>query len=430
MNISIFWFRRDLRLEDNAGLFHALNSGIPILPVFIFDDNILHELHEADARINFIYATLKQLHSRLKKHQSSLLCLKGNPLDVFRKLLEQHSVQAVYTNKDYEPYAITRDSALIDMLAGKNIPLKTYQDHVVFEENDVLKKDGKPYTIYTPYKNAWLQLYNSSPTQSFDPIQVHNFYPSDFNFPELTELGFKTTPIQVKPYDLSEVKNYLQTRDFPVADGTSYLGPHLRFGTVSVRQILAHIQPGDETFRNQLIWREFFIHILFHFPSVVTHNFKKKYDGIQWRNNLDEFELWCQGKTGYPLVDAGMRQLNQTGYMHNRVRMVVASFLCKHLLIDWRWGEAYFAQHLLDYELASNNGNWQWSAGTGCDSAPYFRVFNPTTQLEKFDKQLVYVKKWVPEYGTAQYTLPMVDHAFARTRALESYKIGINSVSL
>lgn len=241
----------------------------------------------------------------------------------------------------------------------------------------------------------------------------------------MSDLEFGESVILVKDFQLSNVENYASLRNLPAEDSTSYLSPHLRFGTVSIRQIIHLLSPKDEVFLSELIWREFFMQIIFHFPKVVSQNFHSKYDRIQWRNKEDEFQLWCQGKTGFPLVDAGMRQLNQTGYMHNRVRLVTASFLCKHLLIDWRWGEAYFAQKLLDYELSSNNGNWQWAAGTGCDAAPYFRVFNPTTQMKKFDKASKYIHTWIPEYGTTDYAKPMVDHAFARARALEVYKNGI-----
>lgn len=425
MKLAIFWFRRDLRLEDNRALQQAWKSGYKVLPIFIFDENILQELPKNDARLNFIHQSLNKLHTQLGKHGSSLLCLKGKPIEVWKKLLSQYEIATVFANKDYEPYALQRDQEVENLLAQKSIPFHKIKDHVVFEENDILKQDRSPYTIYTPYKNKWLAMFKAPENQPNNAIDFGKFHAANFPFPTLQEIGFEPSSIQVRDYDLSQVSFYASERDFPAKDSTSYLSPHLRFGTVSSRQVMAQLAESDEVFLSELIWREFFMQILYHFPNVVQHSFKPQYDGIQWRNNEREFKAWCEGKTGYPLVDAGMRQLNATGYMHNRVRMVVASFLCKHLLIDWRWGEAYFAEKLLDFELASNNGNWQWAAGTGCDAAPYFRVFNPQTQLEKFDKTLTYTRKWVPEYGTMNYVQPIVEHSMARNRALETYKVGL-----
>jgi deoxyribodipyrimidine photo-lyase len=425
MKLSVFWFRRDLRLLDNTALHHALSSNLPVLPLFIFDENILDELPKEDSRVSFIYDTLRSLNKQLAAFNSSLLCLKGDPVKVWQNLLSRYDVARVFINKDYEPYALQRDESVKSLLNQHGIPLHSFKDQVIFEENEIVKQDGSPYTIFTPYKKKWLQAY---PSNSFAPLKeakFNQFHTFTIPMPTLKELGFQTSSIKVRNYDLSHLQQYDSKRDYPAEDVTSYLSPHLRFGTVSIRKIIEDLHPEQEVFLSELIWREFFMQILFHFPQVVNQNFKPKYNGIQWRNNEQEFEKWCQGKTGYPLVDAGMRQLNTTGYMHNRVRMVTASFLCKHLLIDWRWGEAYFAKKLLDYELSSNNGNWQWAAGTGCDAAPYFRVFNPTEQLRKFDRSMQYTRKWVPEFDTPDYPSPIVEHKFARTRALESYKKGL-----
>ncbi|AZJ33438.1 deoxyribodipyrimidine photo-lyase [Tenacibaculum mesophilum] len=420
--VSIFWFRRDLRLEDNKGLHEALQSGHKVIPLFIFDKDILENLPKNDARVTFIYQTLQQLDKELRKHQSSLIVKKGKPLEVWRELIEEYPIQGVYTNKDYEPYAIKRDKEIADFLTSKGIRFNAFKDQVIFEENEVLKNDGTPYTVFTPYKNKWLQNFSEKKdTQDFT-IDFANFYQFLSEFPSLAFIGFEESTIKVKPYNLSSLDSYDEVRDFPSQDKTSYLSPYLRFGLVSTRKMIRFALKTNQTFLSELIWREFFMQILYHFPKVVTQNFKQKYDAVPWRNNEEEFKKWCEGKTGYPMVDAGMRELNETGYMHNRVRMITAGFLCKHLLIDWRWGEAYFAEKLLDYDLSANNGNWQWAAGTGCDAAPYFRVFNPESQLKKFDKDLQYVRKWVKDLDELTYPQPMVEHKFARERAINTYK--------
>lgn len=421
MKINIFWFRRDLRLFDNIGLSNALSSDLPVLPLFIFDTNITDELQQDDPRISFIYKTLSSINDDLNKLGSSLLILKGNPIIIWKELIVLYDINEVYINKDYEPYAISRDDKIEDFLGKKKIPLHRFKDQVIFEEQEIVKSDNSPYTIFTPYKNQWLKRL------SRDIIVVdekhNNYFKSRHDFPSLEKTGFSHSTVKVRPYDLSVVKNYDKYRDFPDADLTSYLSPHLRFGTISIRHIVNIVRKENHIFLIELIWREFFMQILFNFPRVVSTNFRTKYDDITWRNNEIEFERWCKGETGYPIVDAGMRQLNETGYMHNRVRMITAGFLCKHLLIDWRWGEAYFAGKLLDYELSSNNGNWQWAAGTGCDAAPYFRIFNPSTQQKKFDKNYIYTDKWCPEHKKIGYPKPIVDHDLARRRAIETYKL-------
>lgn len=422
--ISIHWFRRDLRLNDNHALFSALSESKNVLPIFIFDKNIIEDLPKNDARISFIYLQLGKISQQLSVYKSSLLCLHGNPLDIFQQLNEQYCIEAVYSNKDYEPYAIKRDAEINFFLAENRIEFKQFKDHVIFEENEIQKADNTPYTVYTPYKRKWLQEFTVTQSNNIKPSLLSNLFECNFNLPSLSEIGFERSTIKVKYYDISNLKNYTEARNFPCLDSTSYLSVHLRFGTVSIREIFNEIK-DNETFVSELIWREFFIQILYHFPKVINQNFRAKYNGIQWRNNEQEFEKWKLGKTGYPIVDAGIRQLNTTGYMHNRVRMIVASFLCKHLLINWQWGEAYFAEKLLDYDLASNNGNWQWAAGTGCDATPYFRVFNPAAQTQKFDPNFKYIKRWVQELDTIDYPLPIVEHNFARKRALQAYKIGI-----
>jgi deoxyribodipyrimidine photo-lyase len=427
MKINIFWFRRDLRLDDNTGLNEALHSGLPVLPVFIFDTNITDELPSDDPRISFIYETLSSINNDLQKSGSSIFILKGNPVTIWKKLIVLFDINSVYINKDYEPYAIQRDKTVEVLLREQQIQLLRFKDQVIFEEGEILKSDNSPYTIFTPFKNRWLQkLSDNLPLKVFsDSKENKNYHKSSFALPSLEELGFRGSSVRVKPFDLSVIKDYDKYRNLPYSDRTSYLGPHLRFGTASIRKIVVTAGKENAVFLSELIWREFFMQILFNFPHVVTGNFKSKYDDIQWRNNEKEFEKWCRGETGYPFVDAGMRQLNKTGYMHNRVRMITAGFLCKHLLIDWRWGEAYFAQKLLDYELSSNNGNWQWAAGTGCDAAPYFRVFNPDIQLQKFDREKEYVRKWIEEIDGTEYPKPMVDNDSARKRAISVYKSGL-----
>ncbi len=425
--INIFWFRRDLRLDDNCGLYHALKSEEKVLPIFIFDKEILSKLPKDDARVSFIYQEIENINQQLKEIGSAVDVYYGNPMDIYTSLSEEYTIDTVFTNHDYEPTAIKRDLEIKDLLASKNIDFKTYKDQVIFERNEIVKKDGTPYKVYTPYSKKWLEAFHFKGIQFYPSEDYQQNFIKKENHQHLTleEIGFTKSSIKVKSYNVSSkvIDTYEETRNFPAKDSTSKLGTHLRFGTVSVRKMVEKASKSNNiTFLKELIWREFFMQVLWHFPHTTKDSFKPKYDRILWRNNEDEFYAWCKGKTGYPLVDAGMRELNQTGFMHNRVRMLVGSFLCKHLLIDWRWGEAYFAEKLHDYEQSSNIGNWQWVAGTGVDAAPYFRIFNPTTQIQKFDKDLDYIKKWVPDFQELTYPTPIVEHKFARERCLETYK--------
>jgi deoxyribodipyrimidine photo-lyase len=438
--ITLFWFRRDLRLHDNAGLYHALKSTSAVLPVFIFDKEILDDLEDKkDARVSFLYDTCVEIKKDLEALGSTLIIKYGTPLNVWESLVSKYEIDTVYTNRDFEPYALKRDNAVAHLLENKGIRYLSFKDHVLFEKEEILKDDGTPYTVFTPYSRKWKAKLDSKSAAAGEAGSYYlQSYPNERYFdnfhqmektemPSLSSLGFENTNIPIPPKQVSQglVRNYDKTRNFPGIEGTSRLGIHFRFGTVSIREKARKARALNETFLNELIWRDFYSMILAHFPHVVDRPFRKKYEFIQWRNNETEFRNWCTGETGYPIVDAGMRELNSTGYMHNRVRMVVASFLTKHLLIDWRWGEAYFAKKLLDFDLSSNNGGWQWAAGCGTDAAPYFRIFNPEAQLKKFDKDLTYVKKWVPEYGTDKYVSPIVDHKIARERCLKVYKEGL-----
>ena len=423
--ITICWLRRDLRLEDNTALFHALQRSNKVMLLFIFDKEILGRLDErSDRRVAFIHETLSNINQSLAEYKTTLCVMHETPLKAFEKLREEFIVEAIYSNHDYEATAIQRDLVIQDYAEANDIAYHTFKDQVIFEKSEVMKKDGTPYTVFTPYSKIWKLKFQES-QRVFYPSEtlLSNLYPHLGKIPSLTDLGFEEIESGVAGprLNLEIIKHYKETRDIPSLEGTTRMGVHLRFGTVSVRHLAKVAVETNETWLNELIWREFFMMILFHYPLVEHQAFCKKYDAIQWRNNEEEFKLWCEGKTGYPIVDAGMRQLNETGWMHNRVRMIVASFLTKHLLIDWRWGEAYFAQKLLDYDLSANNGNWQWAAGCGCDAAPYFRVFSPALQTKKFDPALIYIKRWIPEYDEL-YLYPMVDHDFARKRAIATYK--------
>jgi len=425
--LVIFWFRRDLRLTDNAGLFEALCGEYNVLPLFIFDTKILDKLDtKTDTRISFIIEALQHLNEALIKRGTSLLILHGKPLDVFTSLIGKYDLKGVYTNEDYEPYSIVRDKAIADLLKTKDISLFSFKDHVIFAKNSLLTTGEKPYTVFTPYSRKWKETLHENDLKPFpsETIMDKWIMQQGRPVPGTKKFGFKTFQLvfQVPLLDSDVVTRYDETRNFPAIEGTTLIGPHLRFGTISIRECVRFALGKNMIWLNQLIWRDFFIQVLWHFPRVVNNSFREKFDRIEWLNNEGDFERWKNGTTGIPIVDAGMRQLNQTGFMHNRVRMIVASFLTKHLLIDWRWGEAYFASRLLDYELASNNGNWQWAAGSGVDSSPWFRIFNPVLQSQKFDPTNEYVKRWVPEIGTGRYVSPMIDLNFGRKRCLEVFK--------
>ncbi len=440
--ITLFWHRRDLRHEDNAGLYHALQSGHPVLPLFIFDEHILDPLPTRDARVEFIHQELSRLQEDLRAEGRTMLVRKGKPMEVWESLIREFDIAEVHTNRDYEPYAKERDEAVGELLREHNIPFHLYKDQVIFDRDEVLTKDETPYTVFSPYGRRWRERMNSQKdtvtTEEGEEKTISHYfrsYPSEdhrhafwkrepFPLPSLADIGFEPAGIPFPPREVprKRIRQYNKTRNFPGVEGTSRLGIHFRFGTISIREKARRAAELNDTFLNELIWREFYSQILAHFPHVVNEPFRAKYGFIPWRDDEESFEKWCQGKTGFPIVDAGMRQLNETGYMHNRVRMITASFLTKHLLIDWRWGEAYFAEKLLDFELSSNNGGWQWAAGSGTDAAPYFRIFNPYSQQKKFDPELNYVRQWVPELDTDAYPEPIVEHKFARERCLETYK--------
>ncbi|MEL6390020.1 MAG: deoxyribodipyrimidine photo-lyase [Bacteroidota bacterium] len=433
---AIFWMRRDLRLHDNHGLYEALTSGYEVVPIFIFDREILDVLPEQDARVTFIHDELADIKNELTSLGSDLRVYYGRPMDLWPSILSEYDdLDAVYTNHDYEPYATSRDEAIGKMLAESGIGWHTFQDHVLFERDDIQKNGGGVYTVFTPYKRKWLAHWES--TYAHAQLNENgSLYPSEDHQGSYAKLeGMPMISLEAMSFGRSEIsipsrtvaqgviRNYAEKRNFPgLENGTSKLGIHFRFGTISIRAKAYKAAKLSDTYLSELIWRDFYSQILSNFPKVVTESFKPKYDNIPWRDASEDLDKWKTGQTGYPIVDAGMRQLNETGWMHNRVRMITASFFTKHLLLDWRLGEAYFAEKLLDFELASNNGGWQWASGSGTDAAPYFRIFNPTSQLEKFDKQKTYVKRWVPEFGTPKYTSPMVDHKFARERCLETYK--------
>ena len=426
----IFWFRRDLRLDDNHALFKALKSGYDVLPIFIFDSNITNKLNQNDHRLNYINNVLDGLNKRLSENKKKIYIYKGDPIEIISKLIIKLKIKEIYLNKDYEPYAIDRDDKIEKLCVANNVSYNSFKDHVIFEEDQIVKKDGTPYVVYTPYSRKWIEKFQSNQLDSYpSELNLDGFVDSD-KIREVNYLmDFEKNIISPKTYNLNKdlIDKYEETRNFPALDSTSRIGVNLRFGTVSTRKIVkTSSERSNNTFLKELIWREFFIQILWHFPHTTEKSFKDKYERIEWRNDMDDFKLWCDGKTGYPIVDAGMNQLNKTGFMHNRLRMVVGSFLCKHLLIDWRLGEKYFADKLFDYEQASNVGNWQWVAGCGVDAAPYFRIFNPEEQQKKFDKELQFIKKWIPNYDKDNYINKIVDHKFARERCLNTYKKALN----
>ncbi len=428
--IAIHWFRRDLRLEDNAALYHSLKSGHKVQCVFIFDKDILDHLQDKnDRRLQFIHDQITLLNQQLLSHGSSMNVRYGTPIKVWKELLKDHNIAAVYTNHDYEPYAKIRDKEIESLFVKNNITFHTYKDQVLFEKDEILKKDGLPYTVYTPFSKKWMEKLNEEGVPNYDTKNLLSKLNQNNSsiIPTLKSMGFEKSDAAFpnKEINKSIIQHYHDTRDLPSVSGTSRLSIHLRFGTISIRHLIKEAQKLSPTWLNELCWREFYMMILWHFPHVVQSAFKPAYDFIEWRNNEDEFKAWSEGRTGYPIVDAGMRELNETGFMHNRVRMITASFLTKHLLIDWRWGEAYYAVKLLDFDLSANNGGWQWAAGSGCDAAPYFRIFNPYLQTQRFDPDFKYIRKWVPEFEDFGYPPPIVEHTFARDRCLQVYKKGL-----
>ncbi len=426
MTYTVFWFRRDLRVEDNHGFFQALSGKNNVLPIFIFDKEILDKLEDKDPRLEFIISRLKSINEILKKYKSSIYILHDKPINAFKKITKEFKIEKVICNNDYEPYAIKRDSKIKHFLDENGVKFESYKDQVIFEKDEIVKNDQRPYVVYTPYSNKWISNFDTRMVESFPSEKLlDNLIPKSFEFTSIEKLGFQKSTIETPSpvYTESLINNYGQYRNFPALNATSKLGIYLRFGVFSIREIIKKAKKSsDITFLKELIWREFFMQILWHFPHTTDASFKSKYDKIVWRNNPSEFARWCKGETGYPIIDAGMRELNTTGFLHNRVRMLVAGFLCKHLLIDWRWGERYFAKKLLDYELSSNVGNWQWASGSGVDAAPYFRIFNPIEQTKKFDSSLKYIRKWVPEFEEFNYVERIVDHKFARERCLSTYK--------
>ena len=426
--VSIFWFRRDLRLEDNVGLFYALSENENVLPIFIFDKNILDKLEDKyDRRVHFIHQALEKIQLELTKISSTLLVFNSTPKEIFNKLLIEYKVKRVYVNHDYEPYAQLRDAEILELLNEQHVEFKTYKDQCIFEKKEVVKDDGTPYTVFTPYSNKWKKNLSYLNYKSYETQKYFNHFLnlSPKELPSLSQLGFEETDIKLLPNKtVSEelIQKYKEQRDFPAIEGTSKLSVYLRFGLISIRGLVSKSINLSQTWLNELIWRDFYMMILSNFPHVAEHAFKSKYERIVWQNNETDFKKWCNGETGFPIVDAGMRELNATGFMHNRVRMIVSSFLIKDLLIDWRWGEAYFAKKLNDFDLSANNGGWQWASGSGCDAAPYFRVFNPSEQQKKFDPNFIYIKKWIPEYGSTNYPAPIIDHAIARLRVIKLYK--------
>ena len=428
-NFSVFWFRRDLRLDDNLGLNAALSSGLKVIPIFIFDTEIINKLEKNDLRIKMIHAALVKLNDAMLGNRCNVGMYLGNPKAVFESLLKKYKIKSVYTNRDYEPYALERDKSIKSFLEKKNVTYKSFKDQVIFEKDEVVKDDGNPYKVYTPYSRKWIETLNARGFETCkSETKLNSLASLELPYLTLKEIGFdeKEFDIPLFNIDFKTIEKYEETRNFPYLNSTSRIGAHLRFGFVSIRKLVEKAyKKSNKTYLKELIWREFFMQILWHFPYTQEKSFKPKYDRIKWLNNDEEFKKWCEGNTGYPLVDAGMRELNQTGFMHNRVRMLVGSFLCKHLLIDWRWGEKYFAKKLLDYEMSSNVGNWQWVAGCGVDASPYFRIFNPKEQIKKFDKDFKYIKKWVPEFQSSLYPKEIIDHKFARNRCLETFKAAV-----
>ena len=449
---ALVWLRRDLRLFDHAALYHALTSGAQVICVFIFDKAILDSLPRSDRRVAFIHASLCELKQELNALGSDLIVRHGSATALIPRLADEFDADAVYANRDYEPDAIERDEQIEDHLSSEGKSLHLFKDQVIFERDEILNLSGLMYQVFTPYKRAWLAKLNEQALASYQ-IRPHlqHLKPCAVSpMPDLAQLGFDAVSVahllpgmdggeQLFNDFCNRIDGYHDARNFPAQKGVSYLSVHLRFGTVSIRELARTANQigsqGAQTWLSELIWREFYQQLLWHRPELVTHTFKTEYDTLPFPNNPDYFAAWCAGQTGFPLVDAAMRQLNQTGFMHNRLRMVAASFLVKDLLIDWRWGERYFATHLNDFDLSANNGGWQWAASTGCDAQPYFRIFNPTTQSQRFDPHGQFIRRYCPELAhlndknihapppQENYPAPLVDHATQRQAALTLFKV-------
>jgi deoxyribodipyrimidine photo-lyase len=444
MKIAVHWFRCDLRLSDNVGLHAAVKAADEVVPIFIFDPKILKAPDVSANQVGFMIECLHSLEKNVEAAGGKMIFRHGEVLDEMKSVLKETGAHALYYNRDYEPYARERDAAVEKMARALGVEVHSFADNVVHEPGEVLKDDGKPYGVFTPFSKAWRARGKPAvlPAVKF-PACREGKKPQGLELPSAEKLGLKVeiklpptgeraARDRLKEFVAGDVLHYRENRDFPARMGTSRLSPHLRLGTISPRTALAAAEDAggknparknsSDVFVNELIWREFYKHILWHFPHVAKGCFRPQYDDLEWENDDKKFAAWCEGRTGYPLVDAGMRQLNTTGWMHNRVRMVTAMFLTKDLLISWQWGERYFMQKLLDADLAANNGGWQWSAGTGTDAQPWFRIFNPTTQAEKFDPEGRYIHQYVEEVDTRNYPAPIVDHAQQRVKALALFK--------
>ncbi|TGE15405.1 cryptochrome/photolyase family protein [Hymenobacter elongatus] len=430
--IVLFWHRRDLRLHDNAGLAVALQSGLPVVPLFIYDREILDQLpSRRDARVTFIYDEVERLGRQTEQAGGTFLAFYGRPLEVFAQLVQHYEVAGVYTNEDYEPYAAVRDAAIAELIKPAGTEFRVFKDQVIFAKNEILSKSGTPPRVFGAYSKTWLAALRDEhlvPYPSTEHFVESNLMPlaEAAPRPTLEQMGFERYEQFVPAAELPAaalVSNYHNTRDKPgLVNSSTRRSVHLRFGTLSVRELMQQAKELNPKLLNELIWRDFFMMILWHYPFTATESYDPRLRLVPYRNNEDEFRAWCEGRTGYPLVDAGMRELNQTGYMPNRARIAAAGFLVKHLLIDWRWGDRYFADKLLDYDMSQNVGNWQWMAGTGAVAAPWFRVYSPQSQQEQYDTTFDYVRQWIPEFGTRDYPTPIVEHKFARERAIATFR--------